>query len=212
MRNVLGRRLGAIAVFAAVGLVAACGGKVDQEDFDEQVSDIQSTLDEHDQRISDNSSRIDDLDSRVSQLESDLEDLRQNFQAQIEELEEGMRFALPVHFEFDRAQIRSVDRPVLDRFAAVVQEHYSDALITVEGFADPAGSDSYNVNLSQDRAQNVKDYLVEQGGLSEGMVKTVGYGEADNRLVRPDEQGPGREGLENRRVTFVVEFGGSLDG
>lgn len=212
MRNVLSRRIGAVAVFVGVGLVAACGGKVDQEDFDAQVADLQSTIDEHDQRISDNSSRIDDLDSRVGQLERDLEDLRQNFQARIEELEQGMRFALPVHFEFDRAQIRSVDRPVLDRFASVIQNHYSDALVTVEGFADPAGSQQYNIGLSQDRAQNVMEYLVDQGGLSENMIKTVGYGEVQNRLVRPGEQGPGREGLENRRVTFVVEFGGSLDG
>lgn len=190
--------------------MVACGGKVDQEVFDEEVADIRSTLDDHDGRISDNASRISDLDSRVSQLESDLQDLRDNFQARITELEEGLRFALPVHFEFDRAQIRSVDRPVLDRFASVVQNYYSDALITVEGFADPAGTQQYNIQLSRDRAENVRTYLVEQGGLSADMLKTAAYGEVQNRQVRPGEQGPGREGLENRRVTFVVEFGGSL--
>ena len=207
MDSMIGRRLSVVAVFVAAGLVAACGGKVDQEDYDQTVSEIRSTLDDHDSRISDNASSISDLDSRVSSLEQDLQDMRENFQAQITELEEGMRFALPVHFEFDVAQIRSVDRPLLDRFASVVQSHYSGSTITVEGFADPAGSQAYNEQLSQERAQNVAEYLVDQGGLSEENVRAVGYGESQNRLVT-DRQGPGQQGLENRRVTFVVEWNG----
>jgi len=212
MSNYLGRRL-TLAVGAVVvtfGLTA-CAGKVDQETFDQEMSDIRSSLDEHDSRISDNASAITDLDGRLGELEQALQDMEENFQARITRLEEGIRFAMPVHFEFDRAQIRSVDRPVLDRFASVAQEYYSDALITVEGFADPAGSQQYNIQLSRDRAQNVKEYLVEQG-LSEDQLKVAAYGESQSRLVRPDEQGPGREGLENRRVTFVVEFGGSMGG
>ena len=206
MNSMIGRRLSVVAVFLAAGL-AACAGKVDEENFNQTVSEIQSTLDDHDQRISQNESDISDLDSRVSSLEQDLQDLRKNFQAQISELEEGMRFALPVHFEFDVAQIRSVDRPLLDRFASVVQSHYSGATVTVEGFADPAGTQAYNRQLSRERAQNVADYLVDQGGLSQSNVRAVGYGESQNRLVT-DRQGPGQQGLENRRVTFVVEWNG----
>lgn len=206
MNSTIGRRLSVVAVFLAAG-IAACAGKVDQEDFDQSVSEIQSSLDEHDSRISQNASDIQDLDDRVSTLEQDLQDMRENFQAQITELEEGMRFALPVHFEFDVAQIRSVDRPLLDRFASVVRNHYSGSTVTVEGFADPAGSQAYNEQLSQERAENVADYLVSQGGLSGDNVRAVGYGESQNRLVT-DRQGPGQQGLENRRVTFVVEWNG----
>lgn len=206
MNSTIGRRLSVVAVFLAAG-IAACAGKVDEEDFNQSVSEIQSTLDEHDSRISQNASDIQALDERVSTLEQDLQDMRENFQAQITELEKGMRFALPVHFEFDVAQIRSVDRPLLDRFASVVKSHYSGSTVTVEGFADPAGSQAYNEQLSQERAENVADYLVSQGGLSEDNVRAVGYGESQNRLVT-DRQGPGQQGLENRRVTFVVEWNG----
>lgn len=207
MRNIIGRRLtGALALFLAVALVG-CAGKVDQETFDQEIADIRSTLDDHDSRISDNASAIQDLEGRVSDLESDLQDLRNNFQARITELEEGLKFAMPVHFEFDAAQIRSVDRPLLDRFASVVNNHYSGATLTVEGFADPAGSDAYNDRLSLERAKAVKQYLVDNGGLSGDKIRTVGYGETDDRLVS-QEQGPGQQGLENRRVTFVIEWGG----
>lgn len=207
MDSKIGRRLSVVAVFLAAGVVVACGGKVDEEDFNQSVSEIQSSLDQHDSRISQNAADISDLDSRVSSLEEDLQDMRENFQAQISELEEGMRFALPVHFEFDVAQIRSVDRPLLDRFASVVRSHYSGSTVTVEGFADPAGTQAYNDQLSRERAQNVADYLVSQGGLSESNVRAVGYGESQDRLVT-DRQGPGQQGLENRRVTFVVEWNG----
>lgn len=211
MQNFIGRRLtGMLALFLAVGLVG-CAGKVDQETFDQEISDLRSTLDDHDTRISDNASSIEDLEGRVSDLESDLQDLRDNFQARISELEEGLRFTMPVHFEFDQAQIRSVDRPLLDRFASVVQEHYSGATLTVEGFTDPAGSDAYNDQLSMERARAVKQYLVDNGGLNGDRIRTVGYGEADSRLVS-DERGPGQQGLENRRVTFVVEWGGQGQG
>ncbi len=207
MQNIIGRRLtGAIALFLAAALVG-CAGKVDQETFDQEISDLRSTLDDHDARIGDNASAIQDLEGRVSDLESDLEDLRNNFQARITELEEGLKFAMPVHFEFDESQIRSVDRPLLDRFASVVKNHYSGATLTVEGFADPAGSDAYNEQLSAERAKAVKQYLVDNGGLNGDKIRTVGYGESDDRLVS-DRQGPGQQGLENRRVTFVIEWGG----
>jgi outer membrane protein OmpA-like peptidoglycan-associated protein len=50
----------------------------------------------------------------------------------------------------------------------------------------------------------VKSYLVGQGGLSASNLRTAGYGET--RLVRPGAAGPGAAGIENRRVTFVVEW------
>ena len=91
---------------------------------------------------------------------------------------------------------------MLDRFATVVQKYYPGAAITVEGFADPAGSARYNLALSQRRANSVREYLSGQG-LSGAPIKAVGYGES--RLVRPgatrDE--PGAE--LNRRVVFVID-------
>jgi hypothetical protein len=67
---------------------------------------------------------------------------------------------------------------------------------------DPAGSNRYNLNLSQRRARSVRDYLVAQG-LTTDQLNTVGYGET--RLVTPRAWGdqPGAE--MNRRVVFVIE-------
>lgn len=138
----------------------------------------------------------------IASLRSDLQGLRTEFGAKITALEEGMRFAMPINFGFDQADVTEEDRPALDRFASVVQQHYHDSLITVEGFADPAGSARYNERLSLRRAQAVRDYLVSRG-LPAEQLRTVGYGET--RLVAPGAAAAEAGADRNRRVAFVVE-------
>lgn len=191
----------------------ACGGKVDEEVFDEEMAEVRERLAAHDTALADADStmtrhgeRLDDLDQRVESLRSDLEDLREEYGARIERLQDGLQFAMPVHFGFDSAEVRSSDREKLQRFASVVGSQYGDATVTVEGFADPAGPEAYNRRLSQRRAEAVARYLTEQAGMASDRVRAVGYGES--RLVRPNAMGPGEEGRPNRRVTFVVEFTG----
>jgi peptidoglycan-associated lipoprotein len=83
-----------------------------------------------------------------------------------------------------------------------VQQYYPGTKVTVEGFADPAGSVRYNLALSKRRADAVRQYLVGQGMPAEAL-STVGYGKT--RLVVPGAWGdkPGAE--QNRRVVFVIE-------
>jgi len=95
----------------------------------------------------------------LASLRADLNGLRKEFGAKIAEVAQGLQFAFPVHFAYNDATVRSTDMAALDRFASVVQKHYPGALVTVEGFADPAGSQNYNVVLSQRRAQAVKTYV-----------------------------------------------------
>jgi outer membrane protein OmpA-like peptidoglycan-associated protein len=79
-------------------------------------------------------------------------------------------------------------------------------MITVEGFADPAGSTRYNMDLSKRRADAVAAYLGEKG-LNTSNVRTVGYGKT--RLVndKAKKDDPGAEA--NRRVVFVIETNGA---
>lgn len=208
------RHLAALStVFVMLVALAACG-KVDQDVFDEEVADIRSELAQHDTTNAAQDDSIAALRGDLTALEDDLrtelQALRDEYGARIERLEDGIRFAMPVHFDFDEAEIREADHAILDRFASVAQAYYDGATITVEGFADPAGSEAYNRRLSQQRAEAVADYLVQNGGLSEQSLNTVGYGET--RLVRPGASGPGNEGIENRRVTFVVEHAGEVRG
>ena len=75
----------------------------------------------------------------IASLRKDLDGLRTEFGAKITAMEEGLKFDMPVHFAFDDATVRAEDEALLNRFAQVAQKYYPGSLITVEGFADPAG-------------------------------------------------------------------------
>ncbi|HEY2065607.1 MAG TPA: OmpA family protein [Gemmatimonadaceae bacterium] len=138
----------------------------------------------------------------IVSLRRDLTALRTEFGAKISEVAEGIKFAFPVHFAYDDASVRSADVPALDRFASVVNKHYPGAKLTVEGFADPAGSVDYNLGLSQRRAESVRQYLTNRG-VSPSLVEAIGYGKS--RLVNRGASRDMPGAVLNRRVVFVVE-------
>jgi peptidoglycan-associated lipoprotein len=159
-------------------------------------------------RIAGDSANRADMQREVASLRTDLTALRTEFGAKISEVAEGMKFALPVHFAYDDATVRQADAAALERFASVAQKHYPGAKITVEGFADPAGSARYNLDLSRRRAESVRSFIGEHG-VDPTLVNAVGYGET--RLVRRDASRdmPGAE--LNRRVVFVIETPASTE-
>ncbi|HEX7342216.1 MAG TPA: OmpA family protein [Rhodanobacteraceae bacterium] len=113
------------------------------------------------------------------------------------------------HFAFNKATLRDQDKAKLDEFAKVMKAYHSNAIVTVEGFADPAGSVAYNKKLGLARADAVRNYLVNQDGMSASQVRAVSYGKAKDRLVKPGAKGPGTTGMDNRRATLVVDFAGA---
>jgi outer membrane protein OmpA-like peptidoglycan-associated protein len=145
------------------------------------------------------------LRTDVASLRADLTSLRTEFGAKIAEVAQGLQFVMPVHFAYDDATVRNADMAALNRFATVAAKYYPGSKVTVEGFADPAGTIEYNLSLSQRRATAVRDYITSRG-LDGSLVSSVGYGES--RLVRPDASRnmPGAE--LNRRVVFVIETPG----
>lgn len=191
-----------LLAFLALGL-SGCWAK--KSYVETELSRLRTEMQTGDSQLA---ARVDQNAQRVAALETAMQQMRTEFGAQIEELKgefEGMVvFNLPVHFDFDRSDLREADRPVLEKFAAVVKEYYPGAVITVEGFTDPAGSVSYNQRLGQARANEVMEFLTSQG-MSGDMMRGVSYGEARNRQVAPGMAGdrPGAEA--NRRVTFVVD-------
>lgn len=188
-----------LAVFAT----AACSAKVDQETYEADMAAVRADLDGLDSRVGMNEEQLAEMQTRLDELESELGALREDFDVTVARLETGIRFATPVHFAFDDATIRAEDHELLNRFSDVVSNHYEGALVTVEGFADPAGSRAYNKRLSERRAASVADYL-QANGLAGAEMRTVGYGE--DRQVEPGAQGPGETGLVNRRVAFVIDY------
>lgn len=146
------------------------------------------------------------LKTDVASLRRDLTTLRTEFGAKITAMENGMKFAFPVTFGFDDATVRDDDRVALDQFVKVVNTYYGGSLVTVEGFADPAGSARYNLQLSQRRAESVSAYLA-QAGITGVSLRAVGLGEVRQVVEGAERDMPGAQA--NRRVVFVVETKGA---
>jgi peptidoglycan-associated lipoprotein len=193
---------GAALTFA--GIMAACA-HVGQEQFDAEVAALRAEIEESgDDSNRRTQAQLAQLEAQMDRLASGLSQLEREFDVTVQRLETSVRFDMPVYFEFDKANLRPEDLPVLDRFAGVVGEYYEDPLLTVEGFTDPSGSDAYNLALGQRRAESVMRYLVESEGFSAEHVRAVSYGEDASRLVAPGQGGP-EAGWQNRRVVLVIE-------
>ncbi|HEU5207767.1 MAG TPA: OmpA family protein [Longimicrobiales bacterium] len=178
--------------------VNACATKGALRNVEQRVANQEAALEqERNERMSADQRLAADL----AQLRTDLETMREDYDARIAAVENGLQFVLPVHFAFDDATVRPQDYEALDRFVDVVSKHYTGAVVTVEGFADPAGPRAYNEQLSERRADSVREYLLQRGIAAD--VRSVGYGE--DRLVIDGAEKDDAGAEMNRRVVFVVE-------
>jgi OOP family OmpA-OmpF porin len=83
-------------------------------------------------------------------------------------------------FAFDSAELTDQGRERLDDvFGSIRPEALENKQIEITGYTDRIGPESYNQQLSERRAQAVRDYLVSQQGLSPDAITTAGRGSAD---------------------------------
>ncbi|GAA81303.1 MULTISPECIES: OmpA family protein [Pseudoalteromonas] len=120
----------------------------------------------------------------------------------VEVVREGdnLRLVMPSNITFatDQSYISSGFNDTLNAIANVMNK-YEKTYLSVEGHTDSTGKDSYNMNLSRERAQSVKDYLVNQQIMA-ARVSTKGYGET--RPIATNESANGR--AQNRRVEIQI--------
>lgn len=100
-----------------------------------------------------------------------------------------------VTFVTDSAEITPQGQLVLDSLVSGLARRAGTKL-EIRGHTDDVGSETYNLALSQRRAESVKAYLVSKG-LNAADLSTIGLGEMQH--VAPNDTPEGRE--QNRRVT-----------
>lgn len=107
---------------------------------------------------------------------------------------------LDIQFEIDRYAIQHEYEASTDRLGAYLRK-YPDTTAVIEGHTDEIGTDEYNMQLSQRRANSVVEYLVERSGVDRSRLKAVGYGKtrpvADNRTEEGKRQ--------NRRIDSIID-------
>lgn len=136
--------------------------------------------------------------------------------AQVETVTDGngyqavkLTFDSGILFDTGKSTLRSVAQSTLTKFANNVLKQNTDMNVGILGFTDNQGfksaktaeqSKQMNLQLSQDRAQAVSNYLLGQGVSSNQIKEVVGFGE-DNP-VASNETAAGRQ--QNRRVEVYL--------
>jgi len=99
-----------------------------------------------------------------------------------------------IQFEFNSSVLRTDSYPVLDQ-AAMNMKMDTTAKFVLKGYASEEGTAEHNLALSQDRANSVKEYLINSGIHSSNLTAT-GYGVANPVADNSTEAGR----VINRRV------------
>jgi OOP family OmpA-OmpF porin len=112
--------------------------------------------------------------------------------------EKEIRITQQIQFEFNKAVIKpGISYKILDEVVSVLADNGKIAL-EVQGHTDNAGSDAYNMKLSQSRADAVRAYLVAHG-IEPGRLVSTGYG--FHQPLVPNNSEANR--ALNRRVQFI---------
>ncbi len=104
-----------------------------------------------------------------------------------------------IHFETNSADIKSQSFMLLDEVADVLMTHNEVQLVEIQGHTDNKGKRAHNVDLSQQRAESVRRYLVE-AGVEGSRLEAKGFGPDKPRA--PNITATGR--AKNRRVEFHI--------
>jgi peptidoglycan-associated lipoprotein len=102
-----------------------------------------------------------------------------------------------IYFNYDKYDVRPDQEAALQSDIAFFKEH-PNVQFTIEGHCDERGSTEYNLALGDNRANSVKNALV-QGGVNASSIKTISYGKEKPFCTEHNEQC----WQENRRAHFV---------
>ena len=104
-----------------------------------------------------------------------------------------------VHFDFDKAVIRSGDAKILDASAGWLKAN-REQLLLIEGHCDERGTNEYNLALGERRAKAAMSYLVSRG-VEASRITLISYGKERPLCTEKAE----RCWAQNRRDHFLVK-------
>jgi photosystem I P700 chlorophyll a apoprotein A2 len=145
------------------------------------------------------SQQVEVSQAQVQQIISDLD---------AQQTSEGLQINLPesILFDFDKYDLRADAQPTLEKVSKLIN-YYKNAPVDIAGHTDSKGSDTYNQQLSENRANAVKNALVTQFGIDSNRLNAKGFGESQPIAANTKSDGSddpaGRQ--KNRRVEVVVK-------
>lgn len=114
---------------------------------------------------------------------------------------DGSSVNIPINFESDKTSVDEQTRPNIEALASVMAEDATGQHFVFIGHADNRGDDSYNLQLSRQRAEAIRDQIVELKPELKGRITVQGHGARE-----PIDLGTDDEALRrNRRLQVVAK-------
>ena len=134
------------------------------------------------------------MDKQAEELKREMEGAR------VERVGEGIKitFDSGILFNTNSAQLSSVAMQNIDELAKTLKK-YGDTNVLIQGHTDATGTNEYNLNLSQRRANSVMNYTAQQG-VAGNRITTEGFGERMPVASNNTESGK----QANRRVEIAI--------
>lgn len=141
---------------------------------------------------------------KIVELESTEIDVPDHVELNIQGSEVTMLVPDDVLFDFDKYALKDSSKAVLKDIAKVLETSFNkkDFEIVINGHTDNAGNKEYNLELSEKRAEEVKDYLASELKGQDITFKTKGYGDSKPIASNDNESGQAK----NRRVEIVINL------
>lgn len=108
-----------------------------------------------------------------------------------------------IYYEFDKDNLTQLSKATIDTTLLDILKNNPTIIIEIGSHTDSKGTDKYNQDLSQRRAQSVVDYLISKG-IERDRLKAKGYGE--NQPIEPNENEDGSDNPEGRAMNRRTEF------
>jgi outer membrane protein OmpA-like peptidoglycan-associated protein len=197
------------SVLSATVVALSLGACATNRSVEEKIAAAQASSN---QKIDSVASQVETLQQKQQQTDVRQDQLSQSAQEALQRAQEAGVLAKGkvvfeqtfsedrVKFKLGKADLSNDAKTALDEFAAKVKALTDPYYIEVQGHTDDTGSDAYNDELGQRRAEAVRRYLSREHKLPLNRMSTISYGD-----TLPLESNKTRKGrAANRRVVLVV--------
>lgn len=205
-----------VALAAATALSGCVTKKMFNENFEdtgERINSVETAIEANERRLRDLSEETDDKLARVEDKAEEASSVGRTALSKADAAEKAAEEAARgkllwtvtisddnVRFGFDERGLSDDAEARLDELAREIKALQRAVYLEIEGHTDDRGPEAYNRRLGEQRAEAVRRYLNESGGIPLHAMNVISYGES--RPVGDNASARGR--AQNRRVVIRV--------